>query len=175
MTEDLIMDSVIQIEIGDLTALDIESIAFYANHDLSLGSGFGNAIAVRGGITIQEELKKLGTLSTGEAVITGGGLLKANYIIHAVGPRFRENDLEGKLQTTIKNALIAAKEKNIKQIAFPPMGSGFYGIPLSTCAKVMLKEINNHLSGDTSLEKVVICVIDKREHNAFQEQLDALK
>jgi len=169
-----VKDSTIQIKIGDLTDLEVESIVFYASHDLALGSGFGNAIAVRGGVSIQEELKEFKSLSTGEAVITGGGLLKSKYIVHAVGPRFRENDLEQKLRMTMKNALIKAKENGIKQIAFPPMGSGFYGIPLPVCAKIMLEEINRHFSDDTSIAEVIICAIDKREQNAFQAELERL-
>jgi O-acetyl-ADP-ribose deacetylase (regulator of RNase III) len=174
MPDILTKDSVIQLVIGDFTALEVESIVYYASHDLALGSGFGNAIAVRGGVAIQEELKEHDPLETGQAIVTGAGLLKANYIVHAVGPRFREDNLEEKLHLTIKNALNIAKEKGIKQIAFPPMGAGFYGVPLDLCAKVMLEEINIHLSGNSSIEEVVICVIDKREQNAFQTQLESL-
>ena len=163
--------SVIHLEKGDLTMMDIEAIVFYAQHDLLLGSGFGNAIAVRGGGSIQEELKTFGTISTGEAVITSAGELKSNYIIHAVGPRFQESDIEGKLKTTMQSVLRIAEEKQIREICFPPMGTGFYGIPLELSAQVMFEAIQKHLAGNTVLEKVVICVIDQREYNAFQKVL----
>lgn len=165
-------ESKLRLEKADLTAMDIESIVFYARHDLILGSGFGTAISVRGGLSIQEELKTLGTLATGEAVVTQAGGLKAKYIIHAVGPRFQEADIDAKLRTTMSNALRAADEKKINSIAFPPMGTGFYGIPLDLCARVMIEEINNHLSGTTSLKEVVICVMDNREHKAFQSFME---
>jgi O-acetyl-ADP-ribose deacetylase (regulator of RNase III) len=164
--------SVIHLEKGDLTMMAIEAIVFYAQHDLLLGSGFGNAIAVRGGSSIQEELKTYGTISTGEAVITSAGELKSNYIIHAVGPRFRESDIEKKLIATMQSVLKIAEEKKIREIGFPPMGTGFYGIPLELSARVMFEVIRNHLAGDTVLEKVVICVMDQREHNAFKKVLE---
>ena len=110
--------SVINLEKGDLTMMDIEALVFYAQHDLLLGSGFGNAITVRGGSSIQEELKSYGTISTGEAVITSAGELKSNYIIHAVGPRFQETDIKKKLITTMQSVLKIAEENKIREICF---------------------------------------------------------
>ena len=156
MLETMNRKSVIHLEKGDLTMMDIEAIVFYAQPNLVLGSGFGNAIAVRGGSTIQEELKTHGTLSTGEAVISSAGELKSNYIIHAVGPRFQEIDIEKKLITTVQNVLRIADENKIREIGFPPMGTGFYGIPLELSARVMFETITRHLSGKTGLKKVVI-------------------
>ena len=141
MLESKIKNSTLQLEVGDLTAMEIEAIVFYASHDLKLGSGFGSAIAARGGMKIQEELNPLAPISKGEAVVSDAGQLNSNFIIHAVGPRFQESDTEGKLRTTMENALKVAEEKGIKEIAFPPMGSGFYGIPLNTCSEVMIDVI----------------------------------
>jgi O-acetyl-ADP-ribose deacetylase (regulator of RNase III) len=170
MLECKINDSIVRLQKGDLTAMDIESIVFYASPDLVLGSGFGSAIAARGGMAIQEELKPYGTISTGEAVVTKAGELKSNYIIHAVGPQFQEIDTEQKLQKTVQSALRVASEKGILKIAFPPMGTGFYGVPLDTCARVMLETIKNHLANGSSLKEVVVCVLDNREYKAFQEK-----
>jgi len=168
MLESKIKESVLRLEKGDLTAMDIEAIVFYAQHNLKLGSGFGNAIAVRGGVSIQGELDKLSEASTCDVVVTGAGELKSNYIIHAVGPRFQEEDTENKLRKTMQNALDAAKNKGIIKIAFPPMGTGFYGIPLDMCARVMLETIKEHLAGSTTLKEVVICAMDEREYKPFQ-------
>ncbi len=153
---------------GDITDLDIESFVFYARHDLSLGSGYGGAIAVRGGPSIQEQLKAMGPLETTEVAVSDGGELKAKYIIHAAGPRFQEENIEQKLRTTIINCLKAAEEKGIKKIAFPPMGTGFYGIPLDVSARVTTESIKEYLNGNTSLEEVHICVQDNREETPFE-------
>jgi O-acetyl-ADP-ribose deacetylase (regulator of RNase III) len=169
MLESLNKNSVIHLEKGDIIMMDIEAIVYYAQHNLVLGSGFGNSITVRGSGSIQEELKTYGTLSTGDAVITSAGELKSKYIIHAVGPRFQESDIEEKLITTIQNALRVAEEKQIREICFPPMGTGFYGIPLELSARVMFEVIKKHLAGNTVLEKIVICLLDQREYNTFQK------
>ena len=172
MLETIDKHSVVHLEKGDLIMMDIEAIVYYAQPDLVLGSGFGNSIAVRGGPSIQEELKTYGTISTGDAVITSAGELNSNYIIHAAGPRFQESNIEEKLITTMQNVLKIAKENKIREIGFPPMGTGFYGIPLDLCARVMYKVINDHLNGDNILEKVVISVIDEREFRAFKKVLN---
>lgn len=159
---------------GDITMLDVDAFVFYARHDLALGSGFGNAISVRGGPSIKKELDELGPLQTGEAVATGAGNLNASYIIHAVGPRFNEPDTEAKLRATVLNALRAAEEKGAKRVALPPMGAGFYAIPLDVCSSVMVRAIKAYLEGETNIEEVLLCVMDQREYAPFESQLASL-
>ncbi len=169
--ETKVKNSTLRLVKGDLTDMDIESFVFYARDDLELGSGFGTAITLRGGPTISEELKKMKKLEPTQAVVSSAGELKATYIIHANGPKFQEKDMEGKLEKTILNSLKQAEKKGVKSIAFPPMGSGFYGVPLPTSAKIMIETISGYLAGDTKIEDVVICLIDNHELKAFQEKM----
>ena len=159
---------------GDIADLEIESFVYYAQHDLALGSGYGTAIAVRGGPSVQEELKPFGTIGTCDAVVTAAGEMKAKYIVHAVGPRFQEEDIESKLRTTVQNALKQAEAKGITTIAFPAMGVGFYGVPLPVSARVTLETIKKHLSGPSKIKDVVVCLLDNREYKPFQGQFMAL-
>jgi len=156
---------------GDLTALKVDAIVFYAEPSLALGAGFGTAITVRGGPSIKKELEGLGPLQTGQVVTTNAGKLEADYIIHAVGPRFQEDALEEKLRRTVENVLIEASRLSIRSIAFPPMGTGFYGIPLEMCAQILVETLRNFIQPETSLEEVVICVLDNREQKPFAERL----
>jgi len=155
----------------DIADMELECLLFYAQHDLKLGSGFGNAITMRGGPTIQEELNEKGPLQTTEAILSSAGEMKAKQIMHAVGPRFLEEDMEGKLRQTMTNCLQLAVDRGIKQIAFPAMGVGFYGVPLDMCARVMIDTISEYLSRDNDLSEVLICVLDKREFDPFQAYL----
>lgn len=156
---------------SDITELEVEAFVYYAQHDLALGSGFGGAITVRGGPAIQKELNELGPLKTTEAIVSDAGKLNATHIVHAVGPRFNEEDTEGKLRATVLNSLKAAEEKGIKRIAMPAMGAGFYGISLDVCSRVMVEAIKSYLEGQTAIEEVVICVGEKRELAPFEKQL----
>ena len=169
-----INQSVVRLIKGDITALEVDAFVFYAQPDLALGSGFGTAISVRGGPTIQKELEELGPVATGEAVVSEAGKLEAKYIIHAVGPRFQEEDTESKLRTTVLNSLKRAEEKGVQRIALPAMGAGYYGIPPDLCARVMLEVIKRHLEGETGIKEVVICVLDTRQHESFQARLSGL-
>ena len=168
MQDDLrIRESTIRLVTGDIIDLEIDSFVYYAQSNLKLGSGFGTAITLRGGPSIQEELNKIGELQTTEAVVTAAGNLKAKSIIHAVGPAFQEENIEDKLRTTIANSLKKAETKGITSVAFPPIGAGFYGVPLNTSADITLKSIADYLSGDTRIREVVICLLDNREYKTL--------
>jgi O-acetyl-ADP-ribose deacetylase (regulator of RNase III) len=171
----LINATTVSLIIGDITDLDIDCFVYYAASDLKLGSGFGGAISGRGGMSIQKELDGLGPIEAGQAVISKAGDLKSRFILHANGPKFQEENLEAKLRTTMENSLELARDRGIKSIAFPPMGTGFYGVPLRTSAAVMLDTIRKHLEGDTSIENLVICVGDNREYGPFKEVFAALQ
>jgi O-acetyl-ADP-ribose deacetylase len=164
----------IRLEHGDLTAMAVDAFVFYAREDLALGTGYGTAIQMRGGVAIKKELEKIGRVQMGEATITGAGALNAKHIIHACGPKFQEPELEKKLDQCMKSALRVAKDNAIKTLAFPPMGAGFYGVPLDLSAKVMFDNIKAHLEGETSIEKVIVVVVDYRDYVPFKARLDQI-
>lgn len=167
-------NSVVRLVKDDVTDLDVKAFVYYAQHDLALGSGFGTAISIRGGPTVQKELDGQGPIATGEVVVSAAGNMKVDYIIHAVGPRFQEEGIEAKLRTTMVNTLKAAEEKGIESIAFPAMGAGYYGIAPDISARVMTEELQRHLSGDTRIKEVVICVFDSNQFNSFKGPVAAL-
>lgn len=171
-----IKGAVIQLLREDITELDVGAFVYYAQPDLNLGSGFGGAIGMRGGASVQKELNELAgeePLATGEVVVTGAGKLKADFILHAVGPRFREDDIEEKLLTTMRNSLRLAEEKGVDSVAYPGMGVGFYGIPAPVSAKVMLEALKGYLSGETGIKRVEICVLDTPQFKAFESAMAA--
>jgi len=164
----------LRLEKGDITNTSLEAFVHYAQSNLRLGAGFGNAIAMRGGLSITKELEAIGAVEMTEAVVTNAGKLNCKYIIHANGPKFLEQDTEAKLQKTMINALKVAEGKGIKQLIFPPMGAGFYGIPLPVCADIMLDTLKEYLSRDTIFEEVVISVMDNREYSAFEPKFEKI-
>ena len=172
VVEKTINRTVLRLRRGDLTALPVEAFVFYAKENLELGSGFGTAIQVRGGESIKTELRQIGSIGMGEAVITTAGNMSAKHIIHACGPKFQEPELEIKLRQCVFSTLKCADANGLASIAFPPMGAGFYGIPLELCARVMLQTIRSFVRDATSLREVIICVIDNREFAAFQSRLE---
>lgn len=156
---------------GDITELDVDAFVHDITEDLKLGSGFGSAIQQRGGIVIQKELDQVGHLPVGQAVITQAGILKAEYIIHANGPKFKEENEEGKLRSAVKSSLALADEKGLKKLAFPAMGTGIYQVPMDLCARVMVDTVVEHLANGSSLDEVFFVVQDTREYGPFEAKI----
>lgn len=167
--------TVLRLQQSDLTALPVDAFVYYAREDLALGSGYGTAIQLRGGDAIKKELEALGAIRMGEAVVTTAGRLKAKKIIHACGPKFHEPGVKEKLSDCMFSALAVADQNGFKTLAFPAMGAGFYGVPLPLCASVMLEALRDFVQKVTSLEEIIICVVDRREFVVFQDKIEKLQ
>jgi O-acetyl-ADP-ribose deacetylase (regulator of RNase III) len=167
MEKTQIKNSTLSVMKADVTDTEIDAFVFYARNDLKLGSGFGNAIALRGGPSIRKELENLGPLKVTEVVVTTAGNMKAKHIIHACGPKFQEENIEQKLKSTIIKVLKAAESNGIESIAFPPMGAGFYGVPLDKSAKITIETIAEYLNKGSEIKDVVVCGNDMREYKAL--------
>jgi len=174
MFEVTLGNCVVRVVQDDITMLDADAFVFDARPDLLLGAGVGTAIAVRGGPSIQAELKALAPLAAGQAVVTAAGKLKAKHIVHVVGPRFQEEDIEGRLAEAIENAARAAGASGIKRLAVPALGVGFYGVRLDTCARVTVATLARVVHEGSALEEVIICVRDTHETAPFERELLAV-
>ncbi len=152
---------------GDITDLDVEAFVYDITEDVQLGSGYGGAIQQRGGPSIQKELNAIGSCPKGHAVVTGAGELKARHIIHTNGPKFHEEDTEGKLERCVVAVLEQAEKKGITQVAFPPIGTGLYQVPLDVCARVMMGAVEAHLKRGSTVREVIFVALDSREHAPF--------
>src|SRR5215472_432027 len=124
----------------------VDAIVNAANNDLVLGAGVAGAIARKGGEEIQRECHQIGSIPVGYAAITGGGRLKARYVIHAAsmglgGPRTTAKSL----RTSTAHSLRLAAERQLTTIAFPAIGTGVSGFPVDECAEIMLDEVARHL------------------------------
>ncbi len=161
---------------ADITTLAVDAIVNAANRYLSHGGGVAWAIAKRGGSLIQQEsdafIAKHGPLQTGEAVITGGGDLPAQFVIHAVGPVWGEGGEDHKLRHAIRNALRLADENNLKSVAFPAISTGTYHFPVDRAARLMLTETKEYLEGDTGLQRVIFCLYDDATYRAFEQEFN---
>ncbi len=132
---------------GDITRQDTEAIVNAANTSLLGGGGVDGAIHRAGGPQILEECKKIGGCPTGEARITSGGWLKARWIIHTVGPVYRDGKhheaelLSGAYGSSLK----LASERGIRSLAFPSISTGAYGYPIADAARIALRTAMEYL------------------------------
>lgn len=152
--------TLIRIIMGDITLQETEAIVNAANSGLLGGGGVDGAIHRAGGPQILSECKEIrarqGTLPTGRAVITGGGRLKARYVIHTVGPVWSggkkgEDEL---LRSAYRSSLSLAKEKGIRSVSFPSVSTGIYSFPVDRAARIALREVRDFVSNNPGFEEV---------------------
>jgi O-acetyl-ADP-ribose deacetylase (regulator of RNase III) len=110
----------------------------------------------------------------GEAVITGGGNLKAKYVIHAVGPVNGEGDEEAKLTRATLNSLRIAADRKIRSLAFPAISTGIYGFPLPKCSRIMLQVGLDFLKKNSFPREIVFCLYGTEAYDIFRETLASL-
>ncbi|NIM90067.1 MAG: O-acetyl-ADP-ribose deacetylase [Candidatus Aminicenantes bacterium] len=161
---------------GNLVLLDVEAVVNAANKNLVLGGGVAGAIRKFGGPSIQEECDKIGPIAVGEAVLTGGGSLKAQYVIHAVGPVYGEGNEDEKLAKATLNSLRIAKEKRIKNIAFPAISTGIFMFPLKRCSEIMIKTAMEFLKDkeNKNPKEIMFCLYGEEAYRVFQDTLAEL-
>jgi O-acetyl-ADP-ribose deacetylase (regulator of RNase III) len=157
----------IVIQQGDLTDMDADAIVNAANNDLQLGGGVAGAIRRKGGEEIQRECDAIGSIPVGYAAITGGGKLKARYVIHAASMQLGGRTTAANLGNSVAHSLRIASERGLKTIAFPAVGTGIAGFPIEECASIMLQEAAQHLKTATSLEKIYFVLFDDRACDVF--------
>lgn len=166
--------SKVTLQQGDITAARVDAIVNAANTQLQLGAGVAGAIRRKGGLAIQQECDTLGPVSLGEAAITGGGQLPARYVIHAASMHLGGLTNEDSLRNSTINSLKRAEEKQCTFIAFPAIGTGIAGFPMTRCAQIMLEEVRNHVQGATTLQRVLFVLFDVSALQAFQLTLAAM-
>ena len=121
--------SFLSLVVGDITKESADAIVNAANSGLRGGGGVDGAIHRAGGPSIMEACRKIGFCPTGSAVLTPAGLLKAKYVIHAVGPIYQDgrHDEAMLLRSAYMSCLDLASRHGIKSIAFPALSAGAYG------------------------------------------------
>jgi len=159
------MNTEIEIIRGDIATIKADALVNAANNRLWMGAGVAGALKRAGGQEIEEEAVKKGPIPLGEAVETAAGHLNATYVIHAavMGQDLRTD--EQKIRKATRNALRLANTLGIRDIAFPALGTGVGGFPLSQCAHIMLKEAMDHAG---SL-KVIFVLYSQESYSAFTD------
>jgi O-acetyl-ADP-ribose deacetylase (regulator of RNase III) len=150
---------------GDLTRQDVDAIVNAANSTLLGGGGVDGAIHRAGGPAIREECQAIrarrGPLPAGEAVMTGGGRLKARHVIHTVGPIWSggasgESDT---LARCYRSSLALAGAHGLETVAFPSISTGAYGYPIEEAAEIALGAIVEVLNAGGTSVRLVRCVL----------------
>jgi O-acetyl-ADP-ribose deacetylase (regulator of RNase III) len=168
-----IHQSTIEVVQGDITLQDIEAIGNAANSALAGGGGVDGAIHRAGGPTLMSELRsKYKGCPTGSAVITGGGNLKAKYVIHAVGPRYSGSPKDPELLAgAYRKSLELCTQNKISSIAFPSISTGIYGYPVEEASHIALKTVADYLKDHPEIKLVRFVLFDPKTFSVYEEAL----
>lgn len=174
-----INEAILELVQGDITQQDTEAIVNAANSSLLGGGGVDGAIHRAGGPEILAECRKLGGCPTGNAKITTGGRLKAQYVIHAVGPVYWREGADRAaelLASAYRRSLQVAAEKGVRSVAFPSISTGAYGYPIDEAAPIALQTVIDYLlaqEADT-IRLVRFVLFGRQAYQVYQRALTQL-
>jgi O-acetyl-ADP-ribose deacetylase (regulator of RNase III) len=168
--------STLEVVQGDITLQDTEAIGNAANSALAGGGGVDGAIHRAAGPSLMAELRaKYKGCPTGSAVITGGGNLKAKYVIHAVGPRYSGSPKDAELLAgAYRRSLELCSEHSISSIAFPSISTGVYGYPVEEASRVAINTVANYLEKRQDIKLVRFVLFDSKTYQTYEAALKQL-
>ncbi len=160
---------------GDITSFKGDAIVNAANDHFWMGGGVAGAIKRTGGSVIEEEAIRQGPKPVGQSVITGAGNLKVKYVIHAaVMGQDLQTDSE-KIRSATRSALELAESNEVDSIAFPALGTGVGGFPMSEAAKIMIDECSTFLRRSQRLERTTFVLFGSEAYECFANEIRRLK
>ena len=166
-------DNRIELVDSDITTLTVDAIVNAANNSLLGGGGVDGAIHRAAGPELLAECRTLRGCATGEAKITGGYRLPAQYVIHTVGPIWQggRNHEAELLASCYKRCFELTAEHKIKTMAFPAISTGVYGFPKQEAAAIAIRTAREALIINPELEKIIMVCFNHETRQAYAATL----
>jgi O-acetyl-ADP-ribose deacetylase len=158
---------------ADITTLDVDAIVNAANSSLLGGGGVDGAIHNAAGPQLLEACRTLGGCATGDAKITPGFRLPARYIIHTVGPVWKDGT-HGEpelLAACYRRSLELAVGHAIRSIAFPSISTGAFRFPRALAAPIALATVHSFDFSQSELREVIFCCYSQQDYESYRELL----
>lgn len=147
----------IRVVIGDISSYPTQAIVNSANPTLLAGSGVCGAIHRAAGPKLEAACRSIGKIPVGTAVLTPAFELPAEFVIHAVAPRFLDGnrgELEALRQTYEAICKIVA-EHGIIEVSIPSLGTGIYRFPLDLSSSIAVDVLREELPANCTA--TIVC------------------
>src|ERR1700716_4273984 len=158
---------------SDITTLAVDAIVNAANSSLLGGGGVDGAIHRAAGPDLVRECRLLGGCETGQAKITRGYKLPAQFVIHTVGPVWQDG-MHGEaklLASCYRESLMLASSKVLAAIAFPCISTGIFGYPFEEAANIAVSTAKEFCLAPTSLQQVIFCCFSAKDLALYENCL----
>jgi O-acetyl-ADP-ribose deacetylase (regulator of RNase III) len=156
---------------GDITQLAVDAIANAANTQLMHGGGVAGAIRRAAGAELERESRERAPIGLGEAVATTAGEMPSTLVIHAATMELGGPTSAEIIRRATASTLEVASELGARSLALVAFGTGVGGFPLEEAARIEVAEVERHLSGETTLERIVFAVHGEAARAAFERAL----
>jgi O-acetyl-ADP-ribose deacetylase (regulator of RNase III) len=154
---------------GDITQQRVDAIVNAANTSLLGGGGVDGAIHRAAGSGLLEECRHLNGCKTGDAKITRGYNLPADWVIHTVGPIWQDGNHgeDELLASCYRRCLEIAEQYEIHTIAFPAISTGVYRFPPERAARIAVTQVKTFLEKPNSVEQVIFVCFSHQSYNCY--------
>ena len=158
----------IEVWVGDITVLKVDAIVSAANAQLAGGGGVDGAIHRAAGPSLIQACRVLGGCPTGEARLTAGFELPADWVFHAVGPIWTDG-LSGEavlLESAYRSVFEIAGGKDIRSIAFPSISTGVYGFPKTPAAQIASAVMHEF---ESEFDSIIACCFSEQDAEIYRD------
>jgi len=163
---------VISVERVDVTGVQAEALVRSVGTDLEACTRLDAEIGWLAGAGVLERLQAFGEVPVGGALVTPGGGLNVDFLVHLVVRSHEEPVSEERIARALRNGLNQMVEWGIRSVALVPLGIGAGNLDAEASARVMCAVLSEHMAESEFPADARIVVQTSYEEEAFGREVE---